>query len=101
MDIRVGRIVRADEFPEARKPAYRMTIDCGTALGQKQSSAQITDLYRPHELIGRLVAVIVNLTPRQIGPMISEVLVLGFPDAEGRVVLIRPDADVPPGAKLY
>lgn len=101
VDIRVGRIVRAEDFPEARKPAYRLTIDCGPGLGQKQSSAQITDLYRLDELGGRLVAVVVNLPPRQIGPMRSEVLVLGFPDLEGRVVLVRPDTEVPLGAKLY
>ena len=101
VDIRVGRITRADEFPEARKPAYRLTIDCGDVLGQKQSSAQITERYRPDDLHGRLVAVVVNLPPRQVGPMMSEVLVLGFPDAEGRVVLVQPDAEVPLGAKLY
>lgn len=101
VDIRVGRIVRAEAFPEARKPAYRLVIDCGPDLGQKRSSAQITDLYQPDDLIARLVAVVVNLPPRQIGPLMSEVLVLGFPDAEGRVVLARPDSDVPLGARLF
>lgn len=101
VDIRVGRIVQVDAFPEARKPAYRLTIDCGEDVGEKQSSARITERYRPDELHGRLVAVVVNLPPRQIGPMMSEVLVLGFPDADGRVVLVGPDADVPLGGKLY
>ena len=101
VDVRAARIVHADEFPEARKPAYRLVIDCGPVLGRKRSSAQITDHYQPADLVGRLVAVVANLPSRQIGPMVSEVLVLGFPDSDGRVVLIRPDNEVPLGAKLF
>ena len=101
VDIRVGRIVQADPFPEARKPAYKLTIDFGSAIGIKRSSAQLTALYRREELVGRLVLAVVNFPPRQIGPFMSEVLTLGVPDPEGHVVLVRPDADVPPGGKLF
>ena len=100
VDIRVGRIVRAEPFPEARKPAYRLQIDFGP-LGTRKSSAQLTALYRVEELEGRLVLAVVNFPPRQIGPFMSEVLTLGVPDAEGNVVLAVPDRDVPLGGKLF
>lgn len=101
IDIRVGTIVAADPFPEARKPAFKLTIDFGPALGLRKSSAQITEHYAPETLIGRQVAAVVNFPPRQIGPMMSEVLSLGFPDADGRVVLIGPSAQVPDGGRLF
>lgn len=101
VDIRVGRIVRAEPFPEARKPAYRLQIDFGPALGIRQSSAQLTAHYRAEDLAGRLVLAVVNFPPRQIGPMMSEVLTLGVPDDEGNVVLVVPDRDVPVGGKLF
>ncbi|MHA6724079.1 tRNA-binding protein [Sphingomonas sp. RS2018] len=100
-DIRVGTIVVALPFPEARKPAYRLTIDFGPVIGRRQSSAQITEHYTLEELVGRQVAAVVNLPPRQIGPMMSEVLTLGFPDAEGRVVLVTPTHGVPDGGRLF
>ena len=100
VDIRVGRIVRAEVFREARKPAYKLTIDFG-AVGLKRSSAQLTERYRPETLEGRLVLAVVNLPPRQIGPFVSEVLTLGLPDAEGAVVLVAPDAEIPVGGKLF
>nr|BCX01775.1 MAG: tRNA-binding protein [Bacteroidota bacterium] len=101
VDLRVGRIVRAEPFPEARKPAYRLWIDFGPELGVKTSSAQITDLYRPEELVGRLVVCVVNLPPKQIGPFRSECLLTGFPDEAGRVVLCVPERPVPPGSRLF
>ena|SRR5437764_10145193 len=101
VDIRVGRIVRADLFPEARKPAYRLVIDFGAELGTRQSSAQLTHHYQPAELAGRLVLAVVNFPPRQIGPFMSEVLTLGVPDEHGAVVLVAPDKDVPVGGKLF
>lgn len=101
VDIRVGRIVQADPFPEARKPAYKLTIDFGSEIGVKRSSAQLTAVYRREELVGRLVLAVVNFPPRQIGPFMSEVLTLGVPDAQGHVVLVRPDAEVPLGGKLF
>lgn len=101
VDIRVGRIVAAAPFPEARKPAFRLTIDLGPEIGTKSSSAQITRNHRLEELEGRLVLCIVNFPPRQIGPMMSEVLTLGVPDADGEVMLIGPDRDVPVGGRLY
>lgn len=101
IDIRVGRITAAEDFPEARKPAYKLTIDCGAEFGLKRSSAQIVDRYTKEELIGRLVLCVVNFPPRQIGPFVSDVLTLGVPDAEGRVILVRPDADVPLGGVLF
>ncbi|HET7694826.1 MAG TPA: tRNA-binding protein [Vicinamibacterales bacterium] len=101
VDIRVGRILRADPFPEARKPAYKLQIDFGAELGVKTSSAQLTARYGRESLEGRLVLAVVNFPPRQIGPFMSEVLTLGVPDADGRVVLVVPDAEVPPGGKLF
>jgi tRNA-binding protein len=101
VDIRVGRIVSAEPFPQARKPAFRLTIDLGPEIGQKRSSAQITRNYTVEDLPGRLVMCVVNFPPRQIGPMMSEVLTLGVPDAEGEVMLLAPDRDVPLGGRLY
>lgn len=101
LDVRVGRVTSAEPFPEARKPAYKLTIDFGAEIGIKKSSAQLTHRYRREDLEGRLVLAVVNLAPRRIGPFVSEVLTLGVPDASGVVVLVRPDADVPPGARLF
>jgi len=101
VDIRVGRIVAAEPFPEARKPAYRLRVDFGPGIGEKRSSAQITRHYRPEELVGRQVLAVVNFPPRQIGPVMSEVLVLGVPDADGEVVLVGPGHEVPLGGRLY
>lgn len=100
VDMRVGRIVEVEDFPEARKPAWKLTIDFGDELGEKRSSAQITN-YSRDELLGRRVVGVVNFPPRQIGPVRSEVLVLGASDAEGRVILIAPDSDVPLGARIH
>jgi len=101
LDIRVGKITAAEPFPEARKPAYKLTIDCGKDIGIKRSSAQITVHYTMEELVGRLVLCVVNFPPRQIGPFISEVLTLGVPDENGDVILITPDQDVPLGGRLF
>jgi tRNA-binding protein len=101
VEIRVGRVVRAEAFPEARKPAYRLHIDFGDPIGVKRSSAQLTEHYALTELEGRLVIAVVNFTPRQIGPFLSEVLTLGVPDREGRVVLLAPDRDVPLGGRMF
>ena len=101
VDIRVGRITRAEPFPEARKPAYKLWVDFGPEIGEKRSCAQITTHYRPETLIGRQVLGVVNFPPRQIGKVWSEVLVLGLPDAEGQVVLIGPGHEVPLGGKLF
>ena len=100
VDIRVGTVLDAQAFPAARKPAYKLEIDFGPGVGVKKSSAQITGLYTLDELPGRRVLGVVNFPPRQIGPFISEVLVVGFPDDEGRIVLAVPDADAPNGARL-
>jgi tRNA-binding protein len=101
VDIRLGRIVEAAPFPEARKPAFRLLVDFGAPIGLRRSSAQITRHYTPESLVGRTVLAVVNFPPRQIGPVRSEVLVLGVPDAEGEVVLVGPDRDVPLGGRLY
>ena len=101
VEIRVGTIIAVDPFPEARKPAFKLKIDFGAELGVKKSSAQITTHYTPETLLGRQVAAVVNFPVRQIGPFMSEVLTLGFPDAEGGVVLIGPSQSVPNGGKLF
>jgi tRNA-binding protein len=97
----VGTIIRVEPFPEARKPALKLWVDFGPELGERKSSAQITERYAPAELIGRQVAAVVNFAPRQIGPFLSEVLVLGFHDEKGHVILIGPDRPVPNGGRLY
>jgi tRNA-binding protein len=101
LDIRVGRIIDAQPFPEARKPAYKLTIDFGTDLGVKRSSVQICVHYKLDQLIGRQVLAVTNFPPRQIGPFVSEVLTLGVPDEDGAVVLLRPDYIVPAGGKMF
>ena len=101
VDVRVGRIVSAEPFPEARRPAYRLVIDFGPEIGTRRSSAQITRNHALADLPGRLVLAVVNFPPRQIGPTMSEVLTLGVPDADGEVMLIAPDRDVPLGGRLY
>jgi len=101
VDIRVRRVLKAEPFPEARKPAHKLTIDFGPQIGVKKSSAQITRHYTLDELVGRPVAAVVNFPPRQIGPIMSEVLCLGFPDADGEVVLVTVDRDVPIGGRLF
>ena len=101
LDIRVGTIVAAEPFPEARKPAIKLRIDFGAEIGVKRSSAQITKYYTPEEVVGRQVLAVVNFPSRQIGKFMSEVLTLGVPDAEGAVVMIRPDQAVPNGGKLF
>lgn len=101
LDIRVGRVVDAQPFPEARKPAFRLWIDFGGEIGVKQSSAQICVHYRTDQLIGRQVIAVVNFPKRQIGPFISEVLTLGVPDADGAVVLLKPDFQVPAGGRMF
>jgi tRNA-binding protein len=101
VDIRVGRITRAEPFPEARKPAIKLWVDFGPEIGEKRSSAQLVRHYTPEALVGRQVLAVVNFPPRQIGPVRSEVLVLGVPDADGEVVLIGPGHEVPLGGRLF
>jgi tRNA-binding protein len=101
VDIRLGRVVDAQPFPEARKPALKVWIDFGPGIGVKKTSAQVAERYTPEGLIGRQVLAVVNFPPRQIGRFMSEVLMLGVPDAEGAVVLVAPDAEAPLGARLH
>lgn len=101
LDIRVGKIIKVEDFPEARKPSYRLTIDFGREIGIKRSSAQLVDLYTKEELEGKLVLGVVNLEPRQIGPFVSEVLTLGVPNDDHKCILVIPDKEASTGAKLY
>lgn len=101
VDVRVGRVVDVQDFPDARKPAYKLWVDFGGELGIKKTSAQVTQNYTADTLKGKLVAAVVNFPPRQIGKYMSEILVLGFPDADGNVTLVSPDKDVPIGGRLF
>lgn len=101
VDIRVGTIVAVEPFPQARKPAFKLVIDFGPTIGTRKSSAQITENHDAEALVGRQVAAVVNFPPRQIGPFMSEVLTLGFPDADGKVMLFAPDRPVPDGGRLF
>ena len=101
VDVRVGAITRIEPFPEARKPAYKLYVDFGPEIGKRKSSAQVTHHYTAEELVGRQVAAVINFPPKQIGPLRSEILVLGFPDADGEVVMIEPNRPVPNGGRLF
>lgn len=101
VDVRVGRVTRAEPYPEARKPAIKMWIDFGDEIGEKRTSAQVTAHYTPETLTGKQVMAVVNFPPRQIGKFMSEVLVLGLPDDNGDIVLLSPDQDVPPGGRMH
>ena len=101
VDIRVGKVTRAEPYPEARKPAIKLWVDFGGDIGEKKSSAQLTRHYTPDNLVGRQVMAVVNFPPRQIGKVMSEILVLGVPDSDGEVVLLAPDQDVPAGGRLF
>jgi tRNA-binding protein len=101
VDIRVGRVITAEDFPDARKPAYKLSIDFGPEIGIKRSSAQIVKHYNKEDLLGSLVLAVVNFPPKQIGPFMSEVLTLGVPDEAGDIVLIRPSSEVPPGSRMF
>ena len=101
VDIRIGTVIAAEPFPEARKPALKLTIDFGGEIGARRSSAQITRHYTPEQLVGKQVVAVVNFPPRQIGPFMSQVLTLGVPDAEGEVVLLHPSLPVPNGGRMY
>ncbi len=101
VDVRVGTVLQVEAFPQARKPAFKLTIDFGHPIGVKRSSAQITSHYSPESLVGRQVAAVVNFPPRQIGPFMSDVLTLGFPDTAGEVVLVGPSLPVPNGGRLF
>lgn len=101
VDIRVGTILRAEPFPEARQPAYKLWVDFGPTMGERKTSAQVTTRYQPGELIGRQVVAVVNFPPKQIGPFMSEVLVLGVPDTGGEVILLSPNRSVPNGGRMY
>ncbi|WP_299865404.1 tRNA-binding protein [uncultured Roseobacter sp.] len=101
VDIRCGTVLRAEVFPEARKPAIKMWIDFGDEIGERKTSAQVTAHYEPEALVGKQVLAVVNFPPRQIGPFMSEVLVLGLPDKTGEIVLITPDSEVPQGGRMH
>jgi tRNA-binding protein len=101
VDIRLGRILSVEDFPQARKPAYKLSIDFGTEIGIRRSSAQITKHYSKEQLVGSMVLAVVNFPPKQIGPFLSEVLTLGLPAEAGDIVLIRPDGQVSPGARMF
>ena len=100
-DIRVGRVIRSEPYPEARKPALKVWVDFGPEIGEKKTSAQITDHYTPESLIGEMVVGVINFPPRQIGKFMSEFLLLGLPDAEGGIALVKPDKDVPLGGRMH
>jgi tRNA-binding protein len=101
IDVRIGRIINAEDFPEAKKPSYKLKIDLGPEIGVKKSCAQLAKTYQKGELVGKLVLCVVNFPPRKIGPEVSEVLTLGVPDKNGNCVLVKPDSEIPIGARLY